>query len=350
MLTCSEATYRLDVLARLKEGFLSYLEKASTGAKTPAEAKDALERAKQLKTELEAGIIELSRELVVEITVRHALNPYAEGLKEAGLRADHPECAEQKEMTFNLDTVIEKNCARYTEQDLGEWVADIQGKRHLLAEAVSTPEEMKKIEKRMLAGMVPVVMPGREIQILTWQKALKNLKSILVQNGTNKTMTDPFIYTQEYSKKMTVNADGFFISVPERPYLVWTKPTKKVDPITTNKTLEQQQELYRTMVSTHADKIYDVVDLLPLEYTAMQSVHTAGIKRLASEYTADSPNQTITPLDDYNQSYCRFLSAGLFSDGDVPGAGFNPDSSQLSFNRGGVDADSESGFRPAARS
>lgn len=111
-LSCSEATTRLNALDRLNEQFRESLKLAQTGAATPAEAKAALKKAQQLKVQLETGMQGLSRELVVEIIVPEAINPYAEGLKEAGLPPNHPECKEQKEITFNLDEVIEHYSGR----------------------------------------------------------------------------------------------------------------------------------------------------------------------------------------------------------------------------------------------
>ncbi|OGH64979.1 MAG: hypothetical protein A2821_00700 [Candidatus Magasanikbacteria bacterium RIFCSPHIGHO2_01_FULL_41_23] len=350
-LSCLQANTRLNALNILKEEFLKYLELAQTGATTPAEAKDALERAKQLKIELESGMAELSRELVVEITVHHALNPYAEALKEAGLPADHPECAEQKEMIFNLDTVIERNCARYTEQNLSEWTTDIQNNKDQLIEAVSTPEEMKKIEKRMLAGMIPIVMPGRQAQMKKWDESLKNLKPEWIENGKPKVVENSFIDTNKYNEKMTDPttdpANSFFRSVPDRPYIVWTKPTTEPDPGTTLLDYDQQKE---ELTKLHKEKpdLYDDTDLIPTEYAALQSLHTQEVQE---QYTKHNPShlpQNLTPLD--KSGYTRFISSGLFSDGTAPCALFLTGDSRLHFSKSDVEARSRVGFRPAARS
>lgn len=297
-------------------------------------------------------IVERAEEFDAVFVVSGSLNPYREALLEAGL-PDNEATAETKEMLVNISEEIRRQTAVYVEvrdaagaELLKAWVDDIENQKELITDEVT--REYAKIQERIKAGMIPVVMPSRKVQEKTWETATTNLKPVWMKSGAEETVNDAYLY-EEY-KKQKMKRSGFFKNLPDRPYLVWTHPGQKPSADTCSKTFDAQQEYYAELVREHPD-LYDPTDLTPTEYLALQATFTHGVReKFKKEQGEDTEPTTIKPLD--QDTYTRFLSAGAFSDGDVPIACFHPDSGyqQLGFSYGNPDADGKGGFRPAARS
>lgn len=210
-------------------------------------------------------------------------------------------------------------------------------------------KDYEKIVLRIKDGMIPVVMPSRAVQERTWEVAVTKLKPAWMANGAEEAVSDAYLY-EEY-KKQKMNRAGFFKNIPDRPYLVWTKPGQKPDAETCRKTFDEQKKYYATLVREHAD-LYDPTDLIPTEYLALQSTFTHAVREQFKEEQGDEDlNPAIIKPLDYD-TYTRFLSVGAFSLGDVPDAFFNPISGyrRVYFGDGVVVALGRNGFRPAARS
>ena len=310
-----------------------------------------LREVRRLQKTLEAAKDILIDHIIV-VTVPDAKNLYYDALLEAGL--DPAKTQEQQEMTIDIRKEIQRQLEVYREakDDAGnpcltEWVKDITENQGLIYAEVA--QDRAKIIERIKAGMIPVVMPGRSIQIRTWEAALLHLRPTRVEDSTEKTLgkknrlydgykTDPSNKTTE---------EGFFKHIPERPYLVWVKPTQKPDPDTLSKSFDDQQVYYKSLIANNPS-LYDSTDLIPTEYIALQAMATRRIRDKFKELAgAASEPKTISPLD-YDTG-TRFISAGPFLGGLVPVAYFSPNLQQMFVTSDTSGKDDDCGFRPASR-
>ncbi len=312
-----------------------------------------LQEVKVLRKELEGARDALLEQLAFFV-VPNAINPYHEALLEAGLEAE--KTTERQETRLDLRKEIARQLAVYRvakNKDghplLEEWVKDIQENEGLIyAEVV---KDRAKIIERIKEGMIPVVMPGRSVQEETWEKALTYLKPVWMKDGKNEALDEKnylhSAYKTDNTKKMTKT--GFFKNIPDRPYLVWVKPTQGLAPETMSKSFDDQQAYYATLVTGHPN-LYDSTDLIPTEYVALQTMATSQIRERYEELQGGTKEPTtIKPLD-HDASYTRFLSAGPFSDRYVPSAYFLPGNRRVLVRSGRPGANDGLGFRPAARS
>ena len=231
---------------------------------------------------------------------------------------------------------------------LEEWVKHIQENKRLIYTEVI--KGRAKIEERIKEGMIPVVMPGRSVQERTWEEALTYLKPVWMKDGKNVALAEKNylfgIYKTDFTKKMT--KVGFFKNIPDRPYLVWVKPTQGPALETMNKSFDNQQTYYATLVAEHPN-LYDSTDLIPTEYVALQAMATSQIRERYKELQGGTKEPTtIKPLDPVT-SYTRFLSAGPFSNWHVPSAVFHSADRRVFIYSDRPDTLGQSGFRPAAR-
>jgi hypothetical protein len=316
--------------------------------------KDAgdLEEVKALRKSLEQARDALLEHLSFFI-VPNARNPYHEALLEAGLKP--AKTKERQETRLDLRKEIERQVSVYKVVQnkkgrplLRDWVKDIVDNEALIYTEVA--KDRAKIIERIKEGMVPIVMPGRSVQERTWEDAFKYLQPTWIEKGAKKDLKINAVdrrYKTDSTKKMT--RDGFFKHIPDRPYLVWTKPTQGLDPLTLNTSFEDQQALYAKMVADDTRGLYDATDLIPTEYVALQTMATSQIRDRFKELQGGTKEPTtIKPLD--TDTYTRFLSTGLFSFGHTPNMCFSFGFHQIDIISGLPVADDGIGFRPAARS
>ena len=313
-----------------------------------------LTEVRRLKTQLE----EAREALLVQLTtivVPHATNPYHEALLEAGLEAT--KTMEQEDIRLDLRKEIQRQLSVYQEAKnreghplLEAWVKDIQENEGLIYAEVA--KDRSRIVERIKEGMIPVVMPGRSVQEQTWEDTLKYLHPIWMKDGKNEAWDEKgnFLkndYKTDSTNKMT--KEGFFKNIPDRPYLVWVKPTQGIDPETMNKSFDDQQAYYATLVADHPN-LYDATDFIPTEYVALHAMATSQIRARYKELQSGTKEPMVIKPLDYNNSYTRFLSAVPFSDGDVPCAYFYSGHRRVGFNCDNPVAYGKVGFRPASRS
>ncbi len=315
-----------------------------------ARVKDSgdLTEVRQLKRTLEEARDALLEQLCV-FKVPDATNPYHEALLEAGLEAD--KTTERQETRLDLRKEIARQLAVYREAKdeegrpvLEEWVKDIQENEGLIYAQVV--KDRARIVERIKEGMIPVLMPSRTIQERTWREALSSLKPVWFEGGVKQTVNDPFVIYHYKSEKM--NQSGFFKNIPDRPYLVWVKPTQQPSPLTVNKSFYDQEIYYSQLVMDHPN-LYDRTDLIPTEYCALQAIFTSLVKVHYQDLkgATHDPAQ-IRPLD--HETYTRFLSAGLFSHLEAPCVDFAVPADRLGFLSGRNYEHVLDGFRPASRS
>lgn len=347
----------MSLCQQLKESYETLQAKTADFLPRYAGAKDTgdLTEVKHLKKDLEMARDALREQLLVFV-VPNAANPYREALLEAGISGTEALVAEKKDIVVNIEEEIEKQTARYAEckdkdgkPALATWGADIiSHKDRLFAEVA---KEYAKIQERINAGMVPIIMPSRSVQEASWKEAMTNLKPISRNDSKSESVNDAYLYDGYENEKM--DQDNFFKDIPDRPYIVWTKPSQKPDQATRNKTFENQQK-YLQKLAKDSPALYATTDMIPTEYAALQMHATHRVVEEYKEYTkakgAVAEPKIVKPLD--YDTYTRFLSSGAFSGGSVPLAYFYPLSGnrRVEFSSVDVVADARYGFRPVARS
>ena len=323
---------------------------------------------KRLKKKLEQARDALREHLLVFI-VPDSLNPYREALKEAGLTDTDAGMAERQETVINIPEEIERQTAVYAackDRDgkpvLTEWVKNIKEQQDLLYAEIA--KDYENIVERIRAGMVPTVMPSRSVQEATWEVAMKQLKPMWKQDGKTgmETVNDTYLYEDGYKNdidplnptgpKGKMNRAGFFKNIPDRPYIVWTKPGQNPEADTFNKAFNDQRAYYAQLVKDHPN-LYHETDIIPTEYAALQTICTRAVIREYRKVQGEvATPKKVTPLDEVNISCTRFLSAGTSSFGFMPYGDFDPRSGyrQIRFATVNSVADGRAGFRPVGRS
>ncbi len=337
---CHDLASRYAHLRTLTEEFTTQYERV----KETGDLTEVRDLRVQLKEAREALFEQLTMFVVPDAT-----NPYHEALLEAGL--DPNETQERQEMIVDIRQEIKRQLAVYREPKdadgrplMQDWITNITENKYLIYTEVA--KDRAKIVERIKNGMIPIVMPSRTVQEHTWKVALTNLKPIWFTAGTREAVDHTGLSDRYELEKMDLS--GFFKNIPDRPYLVWVKPTQKSHPLTRNKSFDDQQTYHVNLVTNHP-KLYDRMDLIPTEYIALQTIFTSIIKERNEELKGGTSEPTeIRPLD--FDSHIRFLSTGTFSDGYVPSADFDPDSRKVCVGYDYPDAHGGHGFRPAARS
>lgn len=303
------------------------------------------------------GAKEVLLSYFMSFDVPNAKNPFREALLASGLKKF--KVRERQATRLDLLKEIKRQVSVYQEVKneegdslLEEWVKDIEENGHLIYTQVA--RDRAKIVERIKEGMIPIVMPSREVQERTWEIALLHLRPIWMGSDGELTVREgAFIdaYTTDSTNKMT--KEGFFKNIPDRPYLVWAKPTQRPDQETTKKSFEEQRDFYAKMIQNDAQQLYDPTDIIPTELAALQAIFTrqiGDIYNIYGELTRGKELKLIRPLDSSLESTTRFLSAGRFYEGAVPTMRFNIDSRALFIGEEEDFPEEDSGFRPAARS
>ncbi len=312
-----------------------------------------LTEVRRLKRKLEEARDSLAEQIFV-FRVPDAINPYHEALLEAGL--DPNVTQERQEMIVDIRQEIIRQLTVYREAKnsdghpvMQDWITNISENQGLIYKKVA--KDRVKIVERIKNGMIPIVMPSRTVQERTWEDALKYLQPIWMKDGMIKSLNKKGSYLSDKfendsTKNMTI--EGFFKYIPDRPYLVWVKPTHEPDSKTWSKSLYDQQAYYATLVA-ELPALYDSTDLIPMEYIVLQTMVTVRIRERYKELQGGTKEpMIINPLDDYT-SYTRFLSAGPIAIRFVPCANFYTVDRQVRFSQDDFGPHIWGGFRPTSR-
>ena len=145
-------------------------------------------------------------------------------------------------------------------------------------------------------------MPSRENQRKNWEQALRNIKPYYQEEGKTKQHKDTFIgCTNPLSKEPA------WKGIPNEPYLLWTRPTQRVEEETTNKTVKEEIKYIQEQHKKHP-LLYSNRELSPVEYILLQT-YVTNLKRKEQEETGR--REDIVPLDD--EGYTRFPACRLFA-------------------------------------
>ena len=236
-----------------------------------------LAEVRRLKIGLEEARDALLEQLGI-FRVPDAMNPYHEALLVADL--DQSETKERQEMVLDIRKEILRQLALYREVTdstgtpiLQEWVDDITKNIGLLS--VDIAKDPAKIKARIKAGMIPIVMPSRQVQEQKWRLALTNLKPLMIKNGEKQEIKRTFIDLPDRAGH--TSPPIFPITIPDRPYLLWTKPTQEPETRTLSNAIDMQR-VYRTQLVRDNPDLYDQMDITPIEYGALQATFTSAVR------------------------------------------------------------------------
>lgn len=202
----------------------------------------------------------------------------------------------------------------YAEQGLPEWMQTFDIKHHI--DSLS-PEKRAIIERELQEGAIAMLMPGREVQRQTLEKAIQQLKPVWIENGQRKTV-DETLYWEWIQQLLRAKNDLFFLDVPDNPYILLAKPTQAPPPNTVSKTVPDQIAEFERMKRERPELC--VTNLLG--YVALQSWATRMQNREGV--------QNIQPLD--RRSFTRFIGLPV-SGGIVPNGDFDLVYGQLRLGR-----------------
>ncbi len=316
---------------------------------TYAQVRDSgdLREVRRLKTQLEEARMALFEQLMVFV-VPDATNPYHEALLEAGL--DPKKTAEQQDTIIDIRLEIRRQLMLYSqEKDLNHqpvlqaWLDDINENIGLIYTAVAI--DRTKIESRIKEGMIPIIMPSRSVQIRTWKSSLIGLTPVWINKAKQEILED--IYSSTALSEEIMKPSRCFEHIPDRPYVVWAKPSQRADPHTCNMSFSMQKTYY-SKLATDFPELYDRTDIIPTEYMALQCISTFTTReRYKVLMGKTSKPVKIKPLD--YRTYTRFLSIDVGGGEDVSVC-FQSDFYQLSFLVHPSEQGEIHGFRPASRS
>jgi|GEM_PF-2357712 len=313
-------------------------------------------------------------------TIRNAINPYGEAMKEGGIT--NPDLtAERQDITVNLQELLTQDRTAYEQAGLTEWFQSIPEN---ISDLRLTKEQLEVIKSRVEQGEIPIVMPGRQAQLDGLRQAIAKLKPNLIKDGKQLAVADIYHWDyfdklitvmQEIAPKVTggrqfsladISTLGISIktlvkddravqklieavqSLPENSYIFTIKPEQANLARTRSKTLEQQVgELQRIKQENSAFSL----DVLSIgEYLALQNRFTQRADNLS--LAQNEKLQTLIPLDDYNRSsgtFSRFINLPVSADGHVPYGLWNSVSAQVDLDGGSVEARDRGGFRVSVR-
>jgi hypothetical protein len=279
-----------------------------------------------------------------EIIVSNALNPFREYFIAGDIPETHPAAAETYEAVVNIEELLTTTIDTYRAQNLPHW-ADA-----LLAihdDIRMNPEKRRVIEQELRDGAIPILMPGKDtLQATTPEELTQDtLHPLWIKDGVSQTLNTTYLW-DHIKGLMEAHHPSLTEDVPDRPYLSFMKPTATVDPRTTNKTVEgQKQELLLINQERRAGGKHPAHATNPYEHAELQYTATH-----AAQESAPTPLTTLTPLDDVNHSYTRFITLPFSADGYVPGACFGPVNRRVGFSGGSAVARLRvGGFRLSVR-
>ena len=307
-----------------------------------------LTEVRRLKIQLEEAREAVLEQLCV-FQVPNAINPYHEALLEAGI--DPNKTQKREEITINIREEIERQLALYGEvldaddmADLQPWMDDIiLNKALIYAEVI---KDRVKIMERIKEGMVPIVMPSRNVQSDLFARAMTMIQPLWIKNGVKQAIENTNL-SYRFRCGILDYLALFLKNIPDRPYLVWVKPTQGFESITINKSYPMQQVVHATLVRKHPN-LYDKSDIFPTEYIALQCIFTRLIRERYRKIEGEtSEPHTIWPLD--QSLTTRFLSMEKFTVDFSPHAYFDSNEHRVCCQSGNSEEVRSHGFRPASR-
>ncbi len=310
-----------------------------------------LTEVRKLKTKLDEVRDSLTEQLFV-FRVPDAHNPYHEALMDAGLESY--EVREKKEIMIDIRQEIQRQLILYreaTDSDdmpvLQAWMDDIMQNEALIYAAVA--KDRTKIEARIKAGMIPIVMPSRHVQQRTWIQAITHLKPLCFMNNAKQKINAGAVSHKDRFEMLT--RPEFFASSPDRPYIVWTQPTRQPNDHICNLSFTSQRAYKYHLVSQFPD-LYDEHELAPTEYLALQAAFTSAVRvhyQLRRDHLSEPT--ILYPLDVYAETaFIPFLNVDDDNNDDGVRMSFNAAHHHLNFlGTQWMYKSGRCGFRPASR-
>lgn len=200
----------------------------------------------------------------------------------------------------------------YIKQNLPEWTAGFQ---NLEARIRSLPREKRAIiERELREGSIAILMPGREVQRQTLDKALQVLKPSWFDTGVEKPINAP--YGKDWIKKIVQDKnEALFRDVPSIPYILLAKPTPTPPESTTRKSPSQQNQEFLRMQNERPElRRTNIPGYLALQVWATRTKDREGMRHIEPLDRDSSTRFTELPIVDREVLNARFNdSTGLLS-------------------------------------
>jgi hypothetical protein len=287
------------------------------------------------KKNIESALLALSEVLGAKIRVENMPSPFAEVYTDNGLPVPEKETRE-----IDLEAQVNEDLSAYRGCKLERWADNIEKSRSRLKHLSKEKKEI--ISKELQEGAIAIFMPGRDVMFsLTMEELTQKLKPFWKQSGAEQSVADSYLW-EHIGELIKAKAKELVADVPEKPYILLTKPTQSPEERTKDKTVEDQnKELVKINKERRKKGKTPQYDMKPQEYVALQKFFTER----ACQSAGGTFNE-VEPLD--KDTWTRFIALPL-SSGFVPAGRWASRDRRLRFGDDGALARREAGFRLSVR-
>jgi len=276
-----------------------------------------------------------------EICVENAKNPFQEAFRDGGVEAP-----EQKTMEWNLVEQSGKDAEIYRDRGLTSWAESLSGLEEKLRNL--SVEKRKIIEAEIAEGAIPIIMPGKQVQLETTVEEIKKLRPKFKINEDGEiTLAGESYLERDLLKNLIARRNELLVlDIPDEPYILLTKPTHESE-LRDKTVVEQKQAILDITAERTANNRAPVYAMNLHEYVALQTVFSEMIKQRNTDENLELTQ--MRPLDFSGQTVTRVILRPLSSYGLVPTGYWNQNDSQLILDYDFVLADPVVGVRLSVR-
>jgi len=270
------------------------------------------------------------------LIIEDAKNPLAEAFKDGG--ADAPETIDYE---LNFEELAEMNAAVYEDRGLDLWANEVKKAKENLGKM--SLEKLEIIKREIKEGAIPIIMPGKRIQLATTLEQIKMLRPKFKKLNEEEMAAESYLEWEHFKQLINTRNELLVSDIPDKPYILLTKPTQQSE--IRNKMVEQQIAAIEALNEnrTEESKIYA---MNPHEYAATQTVRSELIFKRGEE--TDVELAQIKPMDFGGETWTRFVSLPVFS-GAVPFGSWDQSVGRLFFDADAVNASAWAGVRLSVR-
>jgi hypothetical protein len=245
------------------------------------------------KKNIEDAFEVLNELLGPRIFVKDAKNPFSEGYGQP----------EKETKRIDLEKQMNEDIDAYKECGLERWADDIEKAKGRLKHL--SREKKKSIADELQEGAIMIFMPGKDVMFsLKVKELLHKLAPYWEREDVRHTFDSDISESGQFIALIEKRAKELVADVPERPYILLTKPTLRPEKRTTEKTVQNQK---KELVIVNMERVKKgktaQFDMKPHEYAAMQKFFVERGEMLGRNFTESAPL-------DYD-TYTRFISLPL---------------------------------------
>ncbi|MBU1132239.1 pentapeptide repeat-containing protein [Patescibacteria group bacterium] len=234
------------------------------------------------------------------IFVRNAKNPFREAFVDGGVVAP-----ERKDAVWNLVEKCHEDMAVYQDCEIESWARNLAGRENKLRNL--SAEKKRIIESEIAEGAIPIIMPGKRVQLETTIEQIKMLRPKFKNEDGVETLANESNLSWSHLKQLIAQRDALLVSgIPDGPYILLMKPTQKSE--LRGKTMgAQRAEIAAINENRSAERKIYAINLY--EYAAAQTIRSKMIIN-RSEAGRTELSQ-VRPMDFDYKAYTRFVSLNV---------------------------------------